>query len=117
MSSVTDPYQPIERQLELTRRLLAIMAERHRPRLVVQTHSPLVARDCDLFRRIEDKGGRVQVNMTVTTDDENIHHVFEPFYPSPPPAGGHQSSAGRRHCRQYHNDAPAAGEQQRRLCR
>ena len=82
MSSVTDPYQPIERQLELTRRLLAIMAERHRPRLVVQTRSPLVARDCDLFRRIEDNGGRVQVNMTVTTDDEDIRRVFEPFCPS-----------------------------------
>ena len=84
MSSVTDPYQPIERQLALTRRLLEIMADRHRPRLVIQTRSPLVARDCDLFRRIEDNGGRVQVNMTVTTDDEDIRRAFEPFCPSNP---------------------------------
>ena len=49
MSSVTDPYQPIERELELTRRLLQVMAERHKPKLVVQTRSPLVTRDCDLF--------------------------------------------------------------------
>ena len=82
MSSVTDPYQPIERQLELTRRLLGIMAERWKPKLVVQTRSPLVARDCDLFRRIEDNGGRVQVNMTVTTDDEDIRRTFEPFCPA-----------------------------------
>ncbi len=82
MSSVTDPYQPIERQLELTRRLLEIMVERHKPKLVVQTRSPLVTRDCDLFRRIEDKGGRVQVNMTVTTDDEDIRRTFEPFCPA-----------------------------------
>ena len=81
MSSVTDPYQPIERELELTRRLLEIMAERHKPKLVVQTRSPLVARDCDLFQRIEDNGGRVQVNMTVTTDDEDIRRTFEPFCP------------------------------------
>ncbi len=82
MSSVTDPYQPIERQLGLTRGLLEIMAERHKPKLVVQTRSPLVERDCDLFRRIVDKGGRVQVNMTVTTDDEDIRRTFEPFCPA-----------------------------------
>ena len=82
MSSVTDPYQPIERQLGLTRGLLEIMAERWQPKLVVQTRSPLVERDCDLFRRIEDRGGRVQVNMTVTTDDEDIRRTFEPFCPA-----------------------------------
>ena len=84
MSSVTDPYQPVERELKLTRRLLEVMAERHKPKLVVQTRSPDVARDCDLFRRIEDNGGRVQVNMTVTTDDEDIRRAFEPFCPSNP---------------------------------
>ena len=82
MSSVTDPYQPIERQLELTRRLLELMAKRHKPKLVVQTRSPLVERDCDLFRRIADKGGRVQVNMTVTTDDKDLRRTFEPFCPA-----------------------------------
>ncbi len=82
MSSVTDPYQPIERQLELTHGLLQVMAERWQPKLVVQTRSPLVERDCDLFRRIADQGGRVQVNMTVTTDDEDIRRTFEPFCPA-----------------------------------
>ena len=84
MSSVTDPYQPIERTLKLTRGLLEIMAERHKPKLVVQTRSPDVVRDCDLFRRIEDRGGRVQVNMTVTTDDEDVRRTFEPYCPSNP---------------------------------
>ena len=82
MSSVTDPYQPVERELNLTRGILEIMAERHKPKLVVQTRSPLVVRDCDLFQRIEENGGRVQVNMTVTTDDEDIRRTFEPFCPS-----------------------------------
>ena len=82
MSSVTDPYQPVERELELTRRILEIMAAWHAPKLVVQTRSPTVVRDCDLFRRIEENGGRVQVNMTVTTDDEQIRRTFEPFCPS-----------------------------------
>ena len=84
MSSVTDPYQPVERELGLTRCLLEVMADGHRPKLVVQTRSPDVARDCDLFRQIEDNGGRVQVNMTVTTDDEDIRRTFEPFCPSNP---------------------------------
>ena len=81
MSSVTDPYQPIERKLELTRKLLTIMADRHRPKLVVQTRSPDVVRDSDLFARIVANGGRVQVNITITTDDEDIRRVFEPYCP------------------------------------
>ena len=78
MSSVTDPYQPIERKTMLTRRLLEEFAEHHKVRLVVQTRSPTVTRDIPLFQQI----GRVQVNMTVTTDDEGIRKVFEPFCPS-----------------------------------
>ena len=84
MSSVTDPYQPLERKLELTRSVLEVLAGRHRPRLVVQTRSPLALRDADLFREIERKGGRVQVNMTVTTDDEDVRMTFEPGCPSNP---------------------------------
>ena len=82
MSSVTDPYQPIERKMRLTRGLLEILAARHRPRLVVQTRSPDVVRDADLFGRIVDAGGKVQVNLTVTTDDEDVRRAFEPACPS-----------------------------------
>lgn len=78
MSSVTDPYQPVERRLGLTRRLLEILAERHSPRLIVQTRSPDVVRDCDLFEAIERRGGRVRVNMTVTSDDDDVRRIFEP---------------------------------------
>ena len=92
MSSVTDPYQTIEGKLKLTRGLLEIMAERHKPKLVIQTRSPLVVRDRDLFRRIEDNGGRVQVNMTVTTDDEDIRRAFEP---SCPPNPGRLAAIGK----------------------
>ncbi len=81
MSSVTDPYQPIERKLKLTRGLLEILARRHRPRLVVQTRSPDVVRDADLFQEIEANGGKVQVNLTVTTDDEDVRRAFEPSCP------------------------------------
>lgn len=76
MSSVTDPYQLIERRLGLVRELLEILAERE-ARLVVQTRSPLVKRDIDLFERFE----HVRVNMTVTTDSESVRKAFEPRCP------------------------------------
>ena len=82
MSSVTDPYQPVERRVKLTRGLLEIMAERHAPKLLVQTRSPDVVRDIDLFHKIERRGGKVQVNMTVTTDDDELRRAFEPGCPS-----------------------------------
>ncbi|MDE2851495.1 MAG: radical SAM protein [Acidobacteriota bacterium] len=81
MSSVTDPYQPIERKLGLTRKLLEMLAAKHRPKLVVQTRSPDVLRDVDLFRALVANGGFVQVNMTVTTDDEDVRREFEPACP------------------------------------
>lgn len=83
LSSVTDPYQPVERQLKLTQGILQAMVDRgDKPKLVVQTRSPDVVRDCDLYRRIVENGGRVQVNMTVTTDDEDIRRTFEPQCPA-----------------------------------
>ncbi len=82
MSSVTDPYQPIERVINLTRGILEVLSERHKPKLVVQTRSPDVTRDIDLFQQIEKNGGKVQVNMTVTTDDEDIRRTFEPSCPN-----------------------------------
>ena len=57
MSSVTDPYQPVERELKLTRRILEVMAEGHRPKLVVQTRSPDVVRDCDLSNKSKTRAG------------------------------------------------------------
>ncbi len=81
MSTVTDPYQPIERKLKLTRRLLTELAD-CRPKLVVQTRSPDVERDIDLFRHIADNGGQVQVNVTITTDDDEVRRTFEPHCPN-----------------------------------
>ena len=83
MSTVTDPYQPLDRTLQITRNLLCEMARRScRVKLVVQTRSPDVIRDVDVYRAIVDNGGDVQVNMTVTTDDEAVRRVFEPYCPS-----------------------------------
>ena len=78
ISSVTDPYQPIEKQIELTRGILKELSNYHKPRLVIQTRSPLVTRDIDLLKTFDV----VQVNMTVTTDNEEVRKAFEPLCPS-----------------------------------
>lgn len=78
ISSVTDPYQPIEKQLELTRSILKELLNYHKPRLVIQTRSPYVTRDIDLLKQFEI----AQVNMTVTTDSEDVRKAFEPLCPS-----------------------------------
>ncbi|MCC7434228.1 MAG: radical SAM protein [Methanoregulaceae archaeon] len=79
MSSATDPYQPIERELELTRGLLEeFLAKRTPPRLVIQTRSPLVTRDIDLLARFP----HVRVNVSITTDNEEVRKRFEPSCPS-----------------------------------
>lgn len=78
MSSVTDPYQPIERELKLTRSLIKELLIYHQPRLVIQTRSPIVTRDIDLLKQFKV----IQVNMTVTTDSEKVRKVFEPLCPS-----------------------------------
>lgn len=78
MSSVTDPYQPIEKELKLTRRLLKELISYHQPRLVIQTRSPIATRDIDLFKQFKV----IQVNMTITTDSETVRKVFEPLCPS-----------------------------------
>jgi DNA repair photolyase len=76
MSSVTDPYQGIEAKISLVRALLEYLVPKQ-PRLVVQTRSPLVKRDIDLYSQLE----HVQVNMTITTDSEEIRKAYEPNCP------------------------------------
>lgn len=81
MSSVTDPYQPVERKVKITKELLEVLSSDHKPHLVVQTRSPDIVRDANLYREIVENGGKVQINMTVTTDDEEIRSQFEPYCP------------------------------------
>lgn len=79
MSSVTDPYQPLEAKIGLTREILNVLSSPLKmPRLVVQTRSPLVERDLDLLSKLK----HVRINMTVTTDSEAIRKKFEPLCPA-----------------------------------
>jgi DNA repair photolyase len=76
MSTVTDPYQPIERKLELTRACLKALLDFPPRLLTIQTRSPMVERDIDLFKQMTP--GRIAVCMSITTDDEQVRRIFEP---------------------------------------
>lgn len=73
LSSVTDPYQPIEIKWQLTKRMLGRLLEYDFP-INIQTKSKLILRDLDIIRRFSD----VEAGLTITTIDDSIRKVFEP---------------------------------------
>jgi len=73
ISSVCDPYQPLEATYELTRRCLKELVKKQFP-VNIQTKSELVLRDLDLFKEFEE----IEVGFTITTDDEKVAKLFEP---------------------------------------
>lgn len=77
ISGVCDPYQPIEKKYELTRKCLEILVGCGWP-TTIQTKSPLVLRDIDLFRR----SANIEVGLSVTTADDDMRKLFEPNAPS-----------------------------------
>ncbi|EDL64073.1 SPL family radical SAM protein [Bacillus sp. SG-1] len=81
MSSSTDPYQPIEHETRLTRSLLELMLETQPDFIHLQTRSPLVKRDIDLFKQFGDK---IRISMTIETDKEEVRKAFSPAAPPIP---------------------------------
>ncbi len=57
LSGVTDPYQPVERKLEITRRCLAVLAEFGNPVAVI-TKNAMVRRDADILADLAGRGRR-----------------------------------------------------------
>jgi len=74
--SMSDPYQPCEKELMLTRRCLEII-ERHGFGASVITKSDLVLRDIDLFDSINRKAKSV-LQMTLTVADDALSELLEP---------------------------------------
>ncbi len=74
--SMSDPYQPCERELKLTRRCLEII-DRHGFGASVITKSDLVLRDIDLFDSINRRAKSV-LQMTLTVADDALSKLLEP---------------------------------------
>lgn len=77
LSSVTDPYQPLEGKYQLTRQCLEILLQHGFP-ITVLTRSPLVTRDIELLKKF--KGSTFGVS--ITTNDDSVKNLFEPRTPT-----------------------------------
>ena len=80
-SSITDPYQPVEKELEITRQCLEVCLEYRNPVRIV-TKSPLAARDLDLFVALHAEA-RCRVDVSVALTDAALCRSVEPGAPSP----------------------------------
>ncbi len=81
MSGVTDPYQPVERRLEITRGCLQVLAKFRNPVAII-TKNRLVTRDIDLLGELaRDKAAAV--NISVTSLQTELQRVLEPRTSSP----------------------------------
>ncbi len=76
LGTATDPYQPIEKQYELTRECLKLLS-RHSTPVIFSTKSDLVTRDLDILSGINHKS-LTAVAISLTTADDDLRKVFEP---------------------------------------
>jgi len=76
----TDPYQPVERELRVTRSVLEVLAQTRHPVSLI-TKSALVLRDLDLLTDLA-QDGLVSVAISVTTLSAETKRVLEPRTPA-----------------------------------
>ena len=81
LSGVTDPYQPIERRLRVTRRCLEVLAEFRNPVAIV-TKSHLVTRDLDLLLEL-NRFQACAVHLSITSVSPSLSARMEPRASSP----------------------------------
>ena len=81
LGSNTDPYQPVERRLRVTRDILEVLARCRHP-LTIITKSALVLRDLDLLGALA-RDNLARVGVSITTLDAELKRTMEPQAASP----------------------------------
>ncbi|MFN3020197.1 PA0069 family radical SAM protein [Chryseobacterium sp. TY3] len=76
LSGNTDCYQPIERQFEITRKLLEVCRDYRHPVGII-TKNALVIRDLDILKDMAEKN-LVSVSLSIPTLNEELRRVMEP---------------------------------------
>jgi DNA repair photolyase len=82
IGSATDPYQPLERKLKITRSLLEVFARHSGFRVGIISKSALISRDIDLLKEVA-RNNRLTVHITVTTMNAKLARQLEPRAPRP----------------------------------
>jgi DNA repair photolyase len=82
LGTATDPYQPIEKKLEITRAILQEISRHSGLEVGIVTKSAMVARDIDVLREVATNN-RISVSFTVTTVDAELARILEPRAPRP----------------------------------
>jgi DNA repair photolyase len=77
----TDPYQPVERRMGVTRSILEVLARTRHPVTVITKHA-LVLRDLDLLSELAQQG-LASVGVSITTQDGELKRILEPRAASP----------------------------------
>ncbi|CAG8868945.1 hypothetical protein PS627_03298 [Pseudomonas fluorescens] len=81
LGSNTDPYQPIEREQQLTRRLLEVLL-RYRHPVTIVTKGSLILRDLDLLAELASQR-LAAVMISLTTLDDELKRTLEPRAAAP----------------------------------
>ena len=81
MSGVTDPYQPVERRLRITRRCLEVLTRFRNPVGII-TKNQLVTRDTDLLSELAAHKAAA-VNISITSLDPKLQRILEPRTSAP----------------------------------
>lgn len=76
MSSVSDPYQPVEKEIALTRRVLENMNKD--TEISILTKSDLILRDIDILEKFKN----LNVGLTINCFSEKTRKILEPHAPS-----------------------------------
>jgi DNA repair photolyase len=82
IGTATDPYQPIERKLEITRAILQEFARHSGLELGIVSKSSMIVRDIDVLQEIS-RNNSISVNFTVTTVNADLARILEPRAPRP----------------------------------
>jgi DNA repair photolyase len=82
IGTATDPYQPLEREQQITRSLLQVFAGMSGFQVGVITKSALIVRDLDLLKVIAQRH-RLIIHLTITTVDPKLARILEPRAPRP----------------------------------
>lgn len=77
----TDPYQPLEKRLKVTRSILEVLRDTRHPVTII-TKGSLIARDLDVLADLA-RDGLVNVFVTVTTLDNETKRLLEPRAAAP----------------------------------